>query len=177
MTLPGVTYRPLTADFLTHSYRVVGKVLMPNAGLLRQINDATPPYVDVQEAQLARLYMPNKLVEKFDLIRLVKNQITAVCLLRRDDIRLRSDLAHQAQQWSEYTFRATTAVYEISGILPWLGHFDLGELLERTGQDFFPLFNARIQASLVPSVMIDCPAAIINRRQLDLVTLAQPIAP
>jgi hypothetical protein len=177
MTLPGVTYRPLTVDFLTHSYRVVGKVLVPNPGLLAQINNDTPPYVDVQEAQLARLYMPNKLVEKFELIRLVKNQITVVCLLRRDDIRLRSDPSHPSLQWSEYAFRATTSVYEVSGTLPWLGHFDLGELLETPGQDFFPLFNARIQASLIPSVMIDCPAAIINRRQVDLVTLAQPIAP
>ena len=80
------TYRFLPADIMTSGYRVVGKIMITNNGVMGMMNDATHSAMEVNDARLARLHMPTKLVDHFELIRMMKRQIHAVCLARREDL-------------------------------------------------------------------------------------------
>lgn len=78
-----VTHRMLSADFLTLSYRVVGKIMVPNTGMIGMLNDPTTSFMEVVDAKLARIHMPTKLVGEYKMIDLVKSNVFAVCLSRR----------------------------------------------------------------------------------------------
>jgi hypothetical protein len=78
-----VTHRMLAADFLTPSYRIVGKIMAPNSGVIGMMNDTTTSFMEVLDAKLARLHMPTKLVGEYNVIDLVKTNIFAVGLMRR----------------------------------------------------------------------------------------------
>ena len=86
MPEPNVTHRMLAADFLTLSYRVVGKMMTPNTGVVGMMNDPTTSFMEVLDAKLARIHMPTKLVGEYNMIDLVKNNVFAVCLTRREDV-------------------------------------------------------------------------------------------
>jgi hypothetical protein len=83
MAESNVTHRMLAADFVTLSYRVVGKTMVPNTGVVGMMNDPTTSFMEVLDAKLARIHMPTKLVAEYKMIDLVKNNIFAVCLSRR----------------------------------------------------------------------------------------------
>jgi hypothetical protein len=81
-----VTHRMLAADFLTQSYRVVGKMMIPNTGVVGLINDPNTSFMEVVDAKLARIHMPTKLVGEYKVIDLVKDNVFAICLTRREDL-------------------------------------------------------------------------------------------
>ena len=56
------TQRLLLADYLSSSYRVVGKIMVPNSGLLGMMNDPTTSFLEVMDAKLARIHTPTSLV-------------------------------------------------------------------------------------------------------------------
>lgn len=61
MTTQPTALRAINADFLTSSYRIVGQATVAGSGLMGLLNDTTNSFVEVQEASMARLHMPNKL--------------------------------------------------------------------------------------------------------------------
>ena len=65
------TYRHLSADILTSGYRVAGKIMVTNHGAMGMLNDPTRSAMDVSDARLARLHMPTKLVDHFELVRMM----------------------------------------------------------------------------------------------------------
>ena len=73
------TYRFLPADVYTSGYRVVGKVMVSTNGLMGILNDITKSNLEVHDARLARIHMPTKLVDHFEVVRLVKSHIFALC--------------------------------------------------------------------------------------------------
>ena len=77
------TYRFLPADILTSGYRAVGKIMVTNNGAMGVLNDPTRSVLEVNDARLARLHMPTKLVDHFELVRMMKKHVYAVCLSRR----------------------------------------------------------------------------------------------
>src|SRR5512144_1981694 len=81
------TYRFLPVDVYTSSYRVVGKVMVSTHGIMGVMNDNTKSHLEIHDARLARIHMPTKLVDHFEVVRLVKSQIIAVCAARREDLR------------------------------------------------------------------------------------------
>src|SRR5512134_1448455 len=80
------TYRFLPADVYTSGYRIVGKVMVSTNGLLGILNDITKSHLEIHDARLARIHMPTKLVDHFEVVRLVKTNIFAACTTRREDI-------------------------------------------------------------------------------------------
>ena len=83
---PSGTQRLVNADFFTSSYRVVGKVMIPSSGLYALLNDAMSSAIEVLDVHLAHAHMPTKLVDNYEMVRLVKNQIVVVCVARREDL-------------------------------------------------------------------------------------------
>jgi hypothetical protein len=163
--------RMLAADFLTLSYRVVGKLMVPNTGVVGLINDPTTSFMEVLDAKLARIHMPTKLVGEYKMIDLVKNNVFAICLSRREDLGPQGLARGGYQNLVEYAIRVTTQVYELEGTLEWAGRFDFATVMVEGVRDFVPLYDATLTAILTPQLRIESPAVLFNRRQVDLLGL------
>ncbi len=166
-----VTHRLLAADFLTLSYRVVGKMLMPNTGVVGMMNDRTTSFMEVMEAKLARIHMATKLVAEYDMVDVVKNNVFAVCLTRREDVGPQALARGGYKNLANYFIRVTSQVYEIEGTLEWAGRFDFATIMVEGTRDFVPLYNAKITAILIPQFRIESPAILFNRKYVDLLTM------
>ncbi len=167
-----VTQRVLAADFLTLSYRVVGKVMSPNTGVVGMMNDPTSSFTEVLEAKLARIHMPTKLTGQFNVIELVKNNVFAVCLTRREDVGPQAIARGGYQKMFNYVVHITSQVYEITGTLEWAGKFEFATVMVEGSRDFVPLYDATLTAILIPQFRIESPAILFNRRYVDTLGLA-----
>ena len=165
------THRTLSADFLTLSYRVVGKMMVPNTGVVGLMNDPTTSFMEVSDAKLARIHMPTKLVGEYTVIDLVKDNVFAICLSRREDVGPQALARGGYQKLIEYSIRVTTQVYELEGKLEWAGRFDFATVMVEGVRDFVPLYDATLTAILIPQLRIESPAILFNRRQVDLLGL------
>ena len=163
-----VTHRLLSADFLTLSYRVVGKMMAPNTGVVGMMNDKTSSFMEVMDAKLARIHMPTKLVGEYEVIDLVKTNLFAVCMTRREDMGPQALARGGYQNLAKFIVRITTQVYELEGTLEWTGRFDFTTIMVEGIRDFVPLYDATLTAILIPQFRIESPAILFNRRQVDL---------
>jgi hypothetical protein len=168
---PSVTHRVVSADFFTPSYRIVGKVMVPNTGLMGLINDTTNSFMEILDARLARAHMPSKLVDHYEVVRVVKSQIFAVALTRREDLGPQALARGGYVRLNEYPVRITTPVYELMGNLEWAGRFEFSTIMIEGSRDFVPIYNAMITAILIPSLKVESQAVLFNRRQVDLLAL------
>src|SRR5512143_936072 len=80
------TYRYLPADVLLASCRVVGKLMVSTTGAIGLLNDPTRSLFEIQDARMARIHTPTKIVDHFELVRLMKPHVLAVCMARREDL-------------------------------------------------------------------------------------------
>ena len=165
------TYRFLPADIFTSGYRVVGKVMITNTGLMGMLNDATHSAMEVHDAHLARLHMPTKLVDRFELSRMMKSQVFAVCMARREDLGPQALVRGGYQKLAKYNIRVTTQVYELEGTLEWSGRFDFATVMVEGTRDFVPLYNAKLTAVMIPQLSIESPAVLFNRKQVDFLAV------
>ena len=168
---PTVTHRLISVDFLTPSYRIVGKIMVPHTGVIGMLNDTTTSFTEVVDAKLARLHMPTKLVGEYKVIDLVKTNIFAVCLTRREDVGPQALARGGYQNLVKYPLRLTTQIYELEGTMEWAGRFDFATIMVEGIRDFVPLYDATLNAILIPSMRIESPAVLFNRRQVDILAL------
>jgi len=167
-----VTHRMLPADFLTPSYRVVGRIMVPSSGVTGLMNDTTNSFMEVIEAKLARLHMASKLVGEYNVIDLVKPNVFAVCLTRREDVGPQGLARGGYKNLFEFPVRVTTPVYELEGTLEWAGRFDFATIMVEGTRDFVPLYDATLTSILIPQLKIESPALLFNRKHVDLLALA-----
>lgn len=165
------TSRFVSADFLTPGYRIVGKILVTNTGAVGLMNDPTTSYMEVHDAKLARLHMPTKLVDHFEVVRLVKKQVFAVCMGRKEDVGPTALARGGYSKIVEYSVRVTTQVYELQGTLEWPGRFDFSAIMSEGTRDFIPLYHSLLTAILIPSLRIESESVLFNRTQVDMLAL------
>ena len=165
------THRFLPADILTSSYRVVGKVAVSTNGVMGLMNDPTHTYMEVLDARLARIHMPTKLVDHFEVIRMFKRQVFAIALARRKDLGPQAVVRGGFTNVTEYPIRVTTQVYEIEGKIEYPGRFDFSALMAEGSRDFIPIFDATLTAILIPTLRVESPGMLFNRTQADLLAL------
>lgn len=165
------TYRYLPADILTSGYRAVGKIMVTSHGAMGMLNDPTRSAMDVNDARLARLHMPTKLVDHFELVRVMKRHVYAVCLARREDLGPQALVRGGFTNVVEYPIRITTQMFEIEGIMELPGRFDFVSLITEGTRDFLPIFNATLTAILIPNLRVESAGMLVNRSQIDLMAL------
>lgn len=165
------TYRFIPADVYTSGYRVVGKIMVSTHGLLGILNDITKSHLEVHDARMARIHMPTKLVDHFEIVRLVKSQIYALCAARREDLGPSAVVRGGYSSVSPLPARLTTHVYEIEGKLEVAGRFDFSALIADKTRNFIPLFDATLTAILIPNVRVESPGILFNREQIDIMAL------
>ena len=165
------TYRFVPVDIYTSGYRVVGKVMVANAGVIGIMNDSTNSTLEVHDARLAKVHMPTKLVDHFDLVRMVKKRIVAICLSRIEDLGPKSLTRGGFGSTTEYPVSMITQVYEVEGTLELTGRFDFQGLMYEGTREFIAAYNATLTAVLIPNVRVESPAILVNRHHADIVAL------
>lgn len=165
------THRFLPADILTSSYRVVGKVSVSNNGVMGLMNDPTHTYLEVMDARLARIHMPTKLVDHYEVVRMFKRQVFAIALARREDLGPAAVVRGGFASVTEYPVRLTTQVYEIEGKIEYPGRFDFSALMAEGSRDFVPIYDATLTAILIPTLRVESPGMLFNRTRSDLLAL------
>ncbi len=171
MSMPNPTQRLISVDFFTTSYRVVGKTMVPTSGLSGLLNDPTTSFMEVMDARLARLHMPSKLVDHYEVVRVVKPQVFAAVVARREDLGPQALSRGGYVRVTEYPVRITTPVYELEGTLDWSGRFDFSVIMIEGTRDFLPLHEAKLTGILIPALKVESPAMLFNRRHVDLLGL------
>jgi hypothetical protein len=165
------TYRFLPVDIYTSGYRVVGKVMVSTNGIMGVLNDSTKSHLEIHDARLARIHMPTKLADHFEIVRLVKTQVFAICAARRED------LGPSGMQRSGYTnvtpmaARLTTQVYEIEGKIEVAGRFDFAAMIADKTRNFIPVYESVLTAILIPNLKAESACTLINREKVDILAL------
>jgi hypothetical protein len=165
------TYRFVPADILTSGYRAVGKIMASNTGVMGVVNDTTHSVLEIHDARLARLHMPTKLVDHFEVVRMLKQHVFAMCLARREDLGPQALVRGGYTNINEYGVRITTQMFEVEGILEISGRFDFPSLIGEGTRLFLPIFNATLTAILIPNLRVESPGMLINRSQIDMLAL------
>jgi hypothetical protein len=165
------TYRFLPADILTSGYRAVGKIMVTSNGAMGMLNDPTRSALEINDARLARLHMPTKLVDHFEIVRMMKKHIYAICMARREDLGPQALVRGGYANVVEYPIRITTQMFEIEGIMELPGRFDFTALITDGSREFLPIFNATLTGILIPNLRVESAGMLINRNQIDLMAL------
>lgn len=165
------TYRFLPATVLTSSYLTVGKLMATSTGIMAMMNDSTHSSMEIHDARLARIHMPTKLVDHFELTRMMKAHVYAVCMPRREDLGPQALVRGGYTSVVEYPVRLTTQMFEVEGTMELPGRFDFTNLMTEGTRDFIPVFNATLTAILIPNLRVESPGMLVNRRQIDLVAM------
>lgn len=165
------TYRFLPADVYTSGYRVVGKIMVSTHGIMGIMNDTNKSHLEIHDARLARIHMPTKLVDHFEVVRLIKSQVYAVCAARREDLGPTGTQRGGYSSISVLPARLTTHVYELEGKLEVAGRFDFAVMVSDRARNFIPLYEAVLKAILIPNLKVESPGILFNREKVDLLAL------
>ena len=167
MSNRSLTVRPISINVLTASYRICGITDVTNTGLMGLVNDATSGFMELRQASMARIHMPDKLVKKIASIRLVKKRIHAICLENRRDIGPQALARGGFERIKKYHVEITNPIYEYQGFLEWSGRFDFSTIMVEGNRDFVPLYESRVRAVMLPNVKLKSPAILFNRELVD----------
>jgi hypothetical protein len=135
------------------------------------MNDITKSSVEIHDARLARIHMPTKLVDHFEVVRVIKSQVFAVCAARREDL---GPTGIQRGGYSNIVVmpaRLATNVYELEGKLEVAGRFDFATMIADKTRNFIPLYEATLSAILIPNLKVESPGVLFNREKVDLLAL------
>ena len=165
------TYRFLPADVYTSGYRVVGKIMVSTNGIMGIMNDITKSHVEVHDARLARIHMPTKLVDHFEVVRLIKSQVFAICAARREDLGPTGIQRGGYSSIQVLPARLTTHVYELEGKLEVAGRFDFAVIIADKSRKFIPMYEGVLSAILIPNLKVESPGILFNREKVDLLAL------
>ena len=165
------TYRFLPADVYTSGYRVVGKVMVSTNGIMGVLNDINKSHLELHDARMARIHMPTKLVDHFEVVRLVKSQVLAICAARREDLGPFQLQRGGYSAVSAMPVRLTTQMYEIEGKIEVAGRFDFSSMIADRSRNFLPVYEAVLTAIFIPNVKAESPGILINRDKVDILAL------
>jgi len=162
------TYRFLPADVYTAGYRIVGKVMVSTNGIMGVLNDSTKSHVEIHDARIARIHMPTKLVDHYEIVRLVKTKVNVACAARREDLGPTGIVRGGYSNITELQARLATNVFEIEGKLQVAGRFDFVTMIADRTRNFIPMFEATLTAILLPNLKVESPGILLNREKIEL---------
>ena len=165
------TYRFLPADVYTAGYRVVGKIMVSTNGIMGILNDITKSHLEIHDARLARIHMPTKLADHFEVVRLIKQQVFVVCTTRREELGPMGIVRGGYSNVTSMPSRLITSVYEVEGKLEVAGRFDFVTLISDKTRNFIPVFDSVLTAILIPNLKVESPAVLLNREKVDMLAL------
>jgi hypothetical protein len=135
------------------------------------LNDITKSHLELHDARMARIHMPSKLVDHFEVVRLVKTQIFAICAARREDLGPFQIQRGGYSNISSLPIRLTTQVYEVEGKIEVAGRFDFAAIIADKTRNFIPVYESVLTAILIPNLKVESPGVLMNREKIDMMAL------
>ncbi len=171
MVQPLAASRMIPAEFLASNYYIFGQIKVMQSGLMGLMSDPHSSYLEINEANIAHIYKPEKIINFAPVLCMVKSQVVAVCLSKREYVGTHAMMRGGYTRLIPYAVQLTTPVYEMSGTLEWAGRFEFSALMSEGTNAFFMLYDASIRAPLFSALHVESPAVLVNRLFLD--TLVQ----
>ena len=140
-------------------------------GIMGVLNDINKSHLELHDARMARIHMPTKLVDHFEVVRLVKSQIFAVCAARREDLGPFQIQRGGYSSVSAMPTRLMTQLYEVEGKIEVAGRFDFAVMIADRARNFIPVYEAVLTAILIPNIKAESPGILVNREKVDMLAL------
>lgn len=166
LTQPLIT-RSIPVEFLTVNHYILGQLTVANTGLMGVLADIHTSHVEVHDASIARIVKPDKVVNYSSYLWLVKKQILAISLGKREFVGSTTLMRGGYTRLVPYPVQLTSPVYEVSGTLEWAGRFEFPAIMTDGPNPFLALYDAVLTASLFPAINIQSPAILFNRTYVD----------
>ena len=165
--------RLIPVEFLTLSHHILGQVKVTNTAMMGVLADRTTAFMEVSEANLARVQTPDVIINYSPTMWVAKSRVVAVCLNRKDYVGPAAIQRGGYQSIFRYAITITTTVYELQGVLEWPGRFDFAALMAEGTSNFIIIYNGVLVSTLFPSLSIERPAMLFHRNFLDTMVVSR----
>ena len=171
--------RFIPAEILTSSHYIFGQIKVIQSGLVGMLTDTTNSFLEVNEASIAPIYKPSNVMNYATQLYMVRSEIAAVCLGKRDYMGLQGMMKSGYQRLIPYPVQISTRTYDLTGTIEWSGRFEFSALISEGTSIFFVVYDGVITAPLYPELKIEAPVILLNRGSLEtlIVTKKVPTVP
>ena len=163
--------KPVSVEIYTVSHRILGRIVPGTAGLFSYLNIPTTSFVEVEGAHLSRLHQPGRMVSRYPVMYLVKDEIIAVLTSSRTELGItgvaRGGYTTTVPHWVHIILGG----YELRGQVETRGQFNFGAFMFEGERTFAPLFNGEIRAILFRDINATSPAMLFSRNVVDAIAL------
>ena len=173
------TNRLIPAEILTSSQYIFGQIKVIQSGLVGMLGDTTNSFLEVNDASIAPIFKPSNVMNYAAQLYMVRAEIAAVCLGKRDYMGLQGVMKGGFQRLVPYPVQISTRTYDLTGTLEWSGRFEFSALISEGTSHFIVVYDAILTAPRYPELKIEAPVILLNRTFLEtlIVTKKVPIVP
>lgn len=163
----------LAVDFFLHSYRISGQVDVRRQPLADQLNDRTTGFIQLEDAYVSSIDRPGEIIASYAASSLTKANVAFVLVPRRDDALSRKHTYGSYYGTYLRQIFLTVPSFEIVGYLRLSARVDLRRLLSAETDDFIPILDGRVRASLRPDVVFTGGGVLVNKLHIGAFCLAE----
>jgi hypothetical protein len=174
-----VSNRLIPAEILTCSHYIFGQIKVIQSGLVGMLTDMTTSFIEVNEASIAPIHKPASVMNYASQLFLVRSEIAAVTLRKRDYMGLQGVMKSGYQRLIPYPVQISTRTYDITGTIEWSGRFEFSALITEGTSYFIIVYDAVLTAPLYPDIRLEAPVMLLNRSFLEtlIITKKAPTIP
>jgi hypothetical protein len=165
--------RLIPAEILTTSHYIFGQIKVIQSGLVGMLTDTTTSYIEVNDASIAPIHKPASVVNYTAQLYMVRSEIAAVSLRKREYMGLQGVLRSGYQRLIPYPVQISTRTYNITATLEWSGRFVFSALITEGTSNFIMLYEASLTAPLYPELKIESPVMLLNRAFLETLIITK----
>src|SRR4030042_89182 len=127
----------------------------------------TPAFIEVNDASIAPIHKPSSVMNYALQMYMVRSEIAAVSLRKRDYMGLQGVLKSGYQRLIPYPVQISTRTYDVSGTIEWSGRFEFSALITEGTSYFITVYDAILTAPLYPDLRFESPVMLLNRGFLE----------
>jgi hypothetical protein len=165
--------RLIPAEILTTSHYIFGQIKVIQSGLVGMLTDTTTSYIEVNDASIAPIHKPASVVNYTAQLYMVRSEIAAVSLRKREYMGLQGVLRSGYQRLIPYPVQISTRTYNITATIEWSGRFEFSALITEGTSNFIMLYEASLTAPLYPDLKIESPVMLLNRAFLETLIITK----
>ncbi len=161
--------KPISAEIYTTSHRILCRMSPGQSGLFSFLNIPTRSFIEVEGAHLTRLHQPGRMVARFPVLWVVKDEIVAILVSGRPELGPTTGAARGYTSMVPHNIHIMLGGYELRGMVEASGKFNFAALMFEGTSIFIPLYDVELTAILFPNVRVSSPACVFNRQMVDAI--------
>jgi hypothetical protein len=170
-----VPNRLIPAEILTCSHYIFGQIKVIQSGLVGMLTDMTTSFIEVNEASIAPIHKPSSVMNYASQLYLVRSEIAAVTLRKRDYMGLQGVMKSGYQRLIPYPVQISTRTYDVTGTIEWSGRFEFSALITEGTSYFIIVYDAVLTAPLYPDIRLEAPVILLNRSFLETLIVTKKV--